>query len=87
MQAEVDKLEKDMSKDEREQHRRVDRSFKLIQDIQMNVGVRTAVQEAVAPIKTLVEESHAMIATMKQDYFTHNDKIEKLELVYFEKQQ
>ena len=52
----------------------------------MNNDVRTAVSEAVAPVKTLVEDSHAMIATMKQDYFTHNDKIEKLELVYFEKQ-
>ena len=85
MQAEVSKLDKDMTQEEREQHRQIDRSFKLIQDIQLNNDVRTAVGEAVAPVKNLVEDSHEMIATMKQDYMIHNDKIQKLELVYFEK--
>ena len=77
----------DMSSSELDQFQRVDAKYRNMQNYQFETLLREICAECIEPLRKRVISNNEQIASMTKESLVHADKIDKLEIVYFNKDQ
>ena len=83
----ADQRAADMSTEELDQFHRIDARHRNMQNYQFETLLREICAECIEPLRRRVMVNNEQIAEMTKDSLVHADKIDKLEIVYFNKEQ
>ena len=83
----ADQRATDMSTEELDQFHRIDARHRNMQNYQFETLLREICAECIEPLRKRVIVNNEQIAEMTKDNLVHADKIDKLEIVYFNKEQ
>lgn len=77
----------DMSTAELDQFQRAGAQYRNLQNYQFETLLREICADCIAPLRERVINNDERIASMTKESLVHADKIDKLEIVYFNKDQ
>ena len=83
----ADQKAADMNSAEQDQFHRIDAKHRNMQNYQFETLLREICAECIEPLRRRVIVNNEQIAEITKNSLVHADKIDKLEIVYFNKEQ